>query len=82
MIKLRRKVAWGRVKKDLKAAKARAKAEAEAEKKGSVGDQPSYRKMCLEDVRIRFDQIMGHSTKAKTPLENSFRHLQIWSRHM
>ncbi|CAF2148627.1 unnamed protein product [Brassica rapa subsp. narinosa] len=75
MIKLRRKVAWGRVKKDLKAAKARAKAE--AEKKGSVGDQPSYRKMCLEDVRIRFDQIMGHSTKAKTPLENSFRHLQI-----
>ncbi|CAG7887076.1 unnamed protein product [Brassica rapa] len=75
MIKLRRKVAWGRVKKDLKAAKARAKAE--AEKKGCVGDQPSYRKMCLEDARIRFDQIMGHSTKAKTPLENSFRHLQI-----
>lgn len=80
MIKLRRKVAWGRVKKDLKAAKARAKAE--AEKKGCVGDQPSYRKMCLEDARIRFDQIMGHSTKAKTPLENSFRHLQIWSLHM
>ncbi|KAJ4912690.1 Uncharacterized protein Rs2_07311 [Raphanus sativus] len=69
MIRLRYQAASDRRKRAIKAAKARA---AQAEKNGSVGDQP-----CLEDVRIRFDQIMGHSTEAKTPLESSFRHLQI-----
>ncbi|CAF2151441.1 hypothetical protein HID58_002123 [Brassica napus] len=68
MIKLRRKVASARVKKDIKAAK-------EAEKNGSVGDQPPIRKMSLKDALIRFDQIMRPSkksskkAKAKTPLE-------------
>ena len=44
MIKLCRKVASARIKKDIKAAK-------EAEKNGSVGDQPPIRKMCLKDAQ-------------------------------
>ncbi|CAN6920322.1 unnamed protein product [Brassica oleracea] len=76
MTKLRRKVASARIKKDIKAAKARA---AEAEKNGSVGDQPPPIKMSLRDARIRFNQIMRplKKAKAKTPLENTFLHLRI-----
>ncbi|KAF3600085.1 hypothetical protein F2Q69_00036150 [Brassica cretica] len=54
MIKLCRKVASARIKKDIKAAK-------EAEKNGSVGDQPPIRKMCLKDAQ-------GFSVLINTPL--------------